>query len=73
MRESDDNLLLSDQLGLRGSPMKNIEILNESSHILDDDLSLDIVDDSPLEDSRRNLFCEKGIKDKALNNFQKFK
>ena len=47
--------------------MKNVEILNESSHVLDDDQSIE-VDDSPMEESRRN-FSTKGIKDKALNNF----
>ena len=63
LRESDDNLL-SDQLALPGhSPIKNVDILNES-HVSEGHLS---EPESP--DENKQMLCTKSIKDQALNNF----
>ena len=72
IRESDDNLL-SDQLCMHSgsqSHVKNVDILNESSHISEEELSdTDLIED----EARRMGFNTRSIKDTALSNFKQFK
>ena len=70
IREDDSNLL-SDQLALNGqSPMQNVEILNESSHVVSDG-HISETEEEP--DDARRMFMTRSIKEQALNNFAKFK
>ena len=53
------------------SLLNRVDILDGSSNIFDDEFSLEI--EETFEETQRNLFSTQGIKEKAYDNFLRFK